>query len=175
MKEIDWSAQHCGVIQGTHKDVIELMPDLEELVNSFPEDPNDYIWDVKVTMLFPGQYPCIPNWHKDLVPRDENMKEDESKITPEFPMWLWVSGKPLTKFRNELGKEYEIVPREWHRFTQLDVHCGQPAESFLWRGLVKVTHKKLRTTDTDVNNPFGRKDVFRRHSQVYLDAENYKW
>lgn len=44
MKEIDWSKQHCGVIQGEYSDVIELMPDLKELMDTFPENPNDFIW-----------------------------------------------------------------------------------------------------------------------------------
>lgn len=173
--EIKWENQHCGVIQGECSDVLKLMPDLKGLLETFPDNPEDYIWDVKVHMLFPNQFPCIPNWHRDMIPRDENMKEDESKITPEYPMYLWLSGAPLTKFRNEEGKEFEVVPQEWFKFTQLDWHCGQPSTEFVWRGLVRACHKKLGISNKNVNNPFGRKEVLRRHTQVYLDANNFKW
>ena len=43
MKEIDWTKQHCGVIQGEYTDVVELMPDLKELLETFPENPNEVI------------------------------------------------------------------------------------------------------------------------------------
>lgn len=175
-EEIIWSNQHCGVHQATFDELVELMPDLKELINTFPEDPNDFIWDVKVHMLMPGQYPCIPNWHRDMVPRDASGKEDESKITPEYPMYLWLSGGPLTEFRfGGLEHGYHIDPQKWHKFTQLDWHRGLPSDVFCWRGLIRATHKKLNISSKHVNNPFGRKSALRRHCQVYLDASNYIW
>ena len=175
MKNIDWSKQHNGVIQGEYNDVIRLMPDLEELLKTFPKNPEDYIWDVKVHMLMPGQFPCIPNWHRDMVPRDEYGKEDESKINTDNDMWLWLSNAPLTLFRDSQGKEYEMKPNQWKRFTQKDFHCGQKSTEFTWRGLIRASHKNLMIRDENVNNPFKNKDVLRRHSQVYLDASNFKW
>ena len=46
-------------------------------------------------MLMPNQWPCIPNWHYDNVPRDQDGNQrfdlvDESKV-----MLMWVSGHPL--------------------------------------------------------------------------------
>lgn len=173
--QIDWSKQHCGVIQGEYVEVIELMPDLKDLLKTFPEDPTDFIWDVKVHMLMPNQFPCIPNWHRDMVPRDEKLKEDESRIDDTKPMYLWLSNTPLTVFRADDGKEYEVVPKEWHRFTQRDWHCGQAATEFGWRGLIRACHKDLGISDKKVNNPFGNQNAWRRHSQVYVDAKNFKW
>ncbi len=173
--EVDWKKQHCGVIQGEYTDVLRLMPDLEEILSTFPENPEDYIWDVKVHMLMPNQYPCIPNWHRDMVPRDENLKEDESRIDTTKPMYLWLSNGPLTIFRDKEGKEMPVEPKTWKRFTQEDWHCGVASDKFIWRGLIRASHKGLSISSTTVNNPFGNKDVLRRHSQVYLDASNFKW
>ena len=64
---IDWSKQHCGVHQATAVETIVSMPDLGQLIATFPEDPTDFTWDVKVHMLMPNQYPCIPNWHFDNI------------------------------------------------------------------------------------------------------------
>lgn len=173
--KVDLTKQHCGIIQGTVQDVLTHMPDLSEIIRTFPEDPTNFIWDVKVHMLMPNQYPCIPNWHRDMVPRDENLKEDESKIDVTKPMYLWLSNAPLTKFKNPNGTEYEVAPQEWHKFTQSDWHCGQPSEEFTWRLLIRACHRDLDISNKKVNNPFGNKSVLRRHSQVYVDASNFKW
>ena len=76
MKEIIWSEQHCGVHQASFDQLCELMPDLESMIIlTFPEKTCDFTWDVKVHMLMPGQYPCIPNWHFDNVPRVNNQQD----------------------------------------------------------------------------------------------------
>lgn len=172
MKSIDWSKQHCGVHQGTFEDIEELMPDLVPLIlDTFPDLPYEYTWDIKVHMLMKGQYPCIPNWHRDMVPRDENGKEDLSKLQLDKKMYLWLSGGPLTEFR-ETGF---VKPEEWHEFTQNDEHRGHPSKYFCWRGLIRATHNDLRIGDKNVNNPFGKHSAYRRHTQVYLDANNFNW
>lgn len=43
MTNINWSKQHNGVIQGEYSDVLRLMPDLKELLETFPDNPNDFI------------------------------------------------------------------------------------------------------------------------------------
>ena len=175
MNTIDWTKQHCGVIQGEYSDVMRLMPDLRELLETFPEVPEDFIWDIKVHMLMPNQYPCIPNWHRDMIPRGEDLKEDESKIDDTKPMYLWLSNTPLTKFKTSEGEEYEMLPQKWHKFTQRDWHCGQMSDKFQWRGLIRASHKDLGVNSKTVNNPFGNKETLRRHTQVYVDANNFKW
>ena len=67
MENIKWKCQHNGVHRATFDQLIELMPDLNEIELSFPEDVRDFVWDVKVHMLMPNQFPCIPNWHFDNV------------------------------------------------------------------------------------------------------------
>lgn len=162
--KIDWSRQHCGVHQASVWDLARLMPDLAGVINSFPEKKDDFIWDVKVHMLMPNQYPCIPNWHFDNIPRVNN-EQDFSKITPDLPMYLWLSGPPITEFKD--GRE--IKPETWIRFTQKDEHRGTMSTDFQWRGFIRATHwdilKQNRTGD----------NVLRRHSQVYLDASNFRW
>lgn len=173
MKNINWSKQHCGVIHSSYGEMIELMPDLEELIDTFPRDPTFYLWDVKVHMLMPGQYPCIPNWHRDMVPR-VNGKEDDSLIDTTKDMYLWLSGGPLTEFRDGVDT-YLIEPEKWHRFTQDDWHRGHPSKNFTWRGLIRATHIDLQINSENVNNPFKNKNPLRRHSQVYVDANNFNW
>jgi len=38
-KMIDWSKQHCGVHQATNKQLLHFMPDLREIIDTFPDDP----------------------------------------------------------------------------------------------------------------------------------------
>lgn len=166
---IDWSKQHNGVRKATIQQTLALMPDLKEVVKTFPEEVNDFYWDVKVHMLMPNQFPCIPNWHFDNVPRI-NGKQDFSKIDESKPMYLWVSNPPLTLFRDETGIESVITPQKWYRFTQKDEHKGVMATDFCWRGFIRATHKKLTS-----KNPSKDHDPLRRHSQVYLDASNFIW
>jgi len=159
--EIDWSKQHCGVILAPVEELIELMPDLAPLIETFPHVPSDYTWDVKVHMLMPRQYPCIPGWHRDFVPRVGG-RHKEYLNTNRYPMYLWISGPPLTQFSDGYAQ-----PGHWQHFTQNDEHRGTPASDFGWRGFVRAVHQKIRQPNE--SNFLGR------HSQVYLDAEEFKW
>lgn len=167
MKIIDWSKQHCGVHLANYKDLVKYMPDLKELLDTFPEDPNDFTWDVKVHMLMPSQFPCIPNWHYDNVPRVNN-KQDFDLVKPEAPMYLWVSGAPLTEFRDG-DKTWFIEPQKWIKFFQTSEHRGSMSKAFQWRGFIRATHKDIISM-----NKRGE-SCLRRHSQVYLDASNFSW
>ena len=162
---IDWSKQHCGVHQAPVDVVLELMPDIREVIETFPDVAENFTWDVKVHMLMPRQYPCIPNWHVDNIPRPTGIQRfDMAK--PELPMYLWISGAPLTQFRNGY-----VLPKVWHRFNQQDEHRGTAAGEFGWRGFIRATHM-------DIQLPKHVKDISehqRRHCQVYLDAETYEW
>jgi hypothetical protein len=137
------------------------MPDLSELLDTFPDKAENFTWDVKVHMLMPRQYPCIPNWHTDNVPRENGIQRFDL-IQPSKPMWMWVSGAPLTQFKHGY-----VLPGAWHRFTQLDEHRGTMAAEFGWRGFIRATHR-------DIQRPKSG-EYQRRHSQVYLDAETYQW
>ena len=158
---INWSKQHCGVHQAPAKVVRELMPDLAELLDTFPDDESLFTWDVKVHMLMPRQYPCVPNWHTDNVPRINGVQRFDL-VKPEFPMYLWVSGAPLTQFQHGY-----VEPEKWHRFSQLDQHRGTPAAEFCWRGFVRATHVEIQKPKNG--------DHLRRHCQVYLNADTYQW
>lgn len=161
---IDWTKQHCGVILATYDEMVELMPDVVPIIETFPENPKDFIWDVKVHMLMPNQFPCIPNWHYDMVPR-VNGKQDFSLVKTEFPLYLWISGNPLPEFED--GRE--VKPQTWIRFTQLDLHRGTMSKEHTWRGFIRACHKEIAPKRKEGVN------AFRRHCQVYLDANNFTW
>lgn len=162
---IDWKKQHCGVHRASWEQLKESMPDVAELViKDFPEDVNTFTWDVKVHMLMPNQYPCIPNWHFDNIPRVNNV-QDWDLVKVHLPMYLYISGHPLTEFRNGGS----ITPKKWTRFTQKDEHRGTISNDFQWRGFIRATHKDILPA-----NPSGA-DCTRRHSQVYLDSSNFTW
>ena len=167
MKNIDWTKQHCGVHQASFEQMIELMPDLKCVKDTFPEDVNDFSWDVKVHMLMPSQYPCIPNWHYDNVPRVNN-EQDFSLVRTDRPMYLWLSGEPLTEFRNQDGVSF-AKSKTWVRFTQKDEHRGTMSTDFQWRGFIRATHKDITPIKKRGHNPH------RRHTQVYLDSSNFSW
>jgi len=167
MSEINWSLQHNGVHQASAQQLLELMPDLSNLLNTFPEDIENFIWDVKVHMLMPGQWPCIPNWHYDNIPRTNN-KQDFDLVRYDLPMYLWLSGSPLTEFRDG-DKTYFVDPEKWIRFTQKDLHRGTMSEEFTWRGFIRATHKLIKPANLAGHDPL------RRHSQVYLDVNTFSW
>lgn len=162
MSEINWSEQHCGVHQAPISEVAVLMPQVHSMIlETFPDSVLNFTWDVKVHMLMPGQYPCIPNWHCDFVPRINGVQKF-FLCQPELPMYLWVSGGPLTQFKHGF-----VEAKKWIRFTQLDEHRGLPASEFCWRGFIRATHIKIQ--------PPKKSDWLRRHSQVYLNANSYQW
>lgn len=158
---IDWSKQHCGVRKAPIEVLLKLMPDIAPIIETFPDSQEDFTWDVKVHMLMPRQYPCIPNWHTDNVPRENGVQRFDM-IRADLPMYLWVSGPPLTQFKHGY-----VLPNRWHRFTQLDEHRGAAASEFCWRGFIRATHKLIMSPRPH--------DFLRRHSQVYLDAETFQW
>lgn len=166
---IDWSKQHCGVHHAPFEMACKLMPDLTPIFSLLPDArPGDYTWDVKVHMLMPRQYPCIPNWHVDNVPRVQGIQDFSSVPPPgkEAPMWCWISGAPLTQFEDGY-----LLPNTWRRFTQRDRHRGTAASEFGWRGFVRATHKSIMEPKPGKVPT----DWLRRHAQVYLDAADYKW
>lgn len=166
--EINWNEQHCGIHQGTYEDIFYHMPDVFPLIaNTFPEDMKDFIWDIKVHMLMPGQFPAIPNWHYDNIPRVNN-RQDFDLVKPDAPMYLWLSGAPLTEFRKD-GRSWFIKPQEWVRFTQKDEHRATVSNDFTWRGFIRATHKSIAPQNRAGSS------CLRRHSQVYLDSNNFSW
>ena len=160
-KMIDWAKQHCGVHQASDAVVRELMPDLAPVLDTFPDVAERFTFDVKVHMLMPRQFPCIPNWHVDNVPRVNGVQRFDL-VRPDLPMYLWVSGPPLTQFQHGY-----VLPQTWHRFTQQDQHRGTAASEFCWRCFIRATHRDIQ--------PPKAAGHLRRHSQVYLDAESYQW
>ncbi len=158
---IDWSKQCGGVHQAPYAIVKNIMPALIPILTTFPDDPEFFTWDVKVHMLMPNQYPCIPNWHTDNVPRENGIQRFE-KCRPDLPMYIWLSGPPLTQFKHGF-----LQAQKWHRFTQLDEHRGIAASDFCWRGLIRATHQEIQKPKES--------DWLRRHIQVYLDADTYQW
>lgn len=171
---IDWSKSHNGVMLCSFDKTVELMPEvkpiLDELLGSgmleFPKE--DYVVDVKIHMLMPKQYPCIPNWHRDFIPRDENLKRDFKGITGE-KMYMWLSGAPLTEYRKPDGSTVFKPAQQWHSFDQNDLHRGTVSDEHTWRCFIRVIPKKF-VHQTTIN--VGQ---LRRHTQVYLDSNKFNW
>lgn len=168
---IDWSKSHNGVMLCTIKQTLELMPEvspiLEDVYPHLEFDKENYLVDVKVHMLMPGEYPCIPNWHRDFVPRDKDRKQIPGNISGE-KMYLWISGEPYTEFIDK-GAVKPIKDSEWKIFTQRDVHRGVASNIHTWRCFIRLIPSKFVHPGT-LNI-----GTIRRHSQVYLDANKFKW
>ena len=177
----------CGLISCPLPVAYEALPELAPLYDSCPvEDPADWVIDVKIHMLQPETFPCIPDWHCDAVPRGADGKTQFDKTTPEAPMWLWVSGHPETRFAANMAvidkieshadlssnaDKFDVEMCEsqrWYRFTQLSPHQGRAAEKFCWRIFARITHKSIAPA-----NPTS--SVLRRHAQVYLDSSRVSW
>lgn len=173
--DIDWSKSHCGVMLCSFDRTKELMPEvapiLDELINSvgLQLDPEDYLVDVKVHMLMPNQYPCIPNWHRDFTPRDSEGKRIPFKADEEeLKMYMWLSGDPLTEYRKN-GENYFKPPQQWHTFTRHDLHRGTMSREHTWRCFIRVIPKQF------VHETTKNAGTLRRHCQVYLDSKRFKW
>ena len=156
---------HPGLFHCPYKEVERLMPEIFPIVQECPADYLiDSVLDVKIHMLMPNQWPCIPNWHHDLVPRTKVGTQDYTAVNTHKKMYLWLSGAPFTEFSDG---EF-IKPRSWHGFTQLDSHRGTMSTIFTWRIFIRVAPPEFISV--------GIPDQWlRRHSQVYLDVNNFKW
>lgn len=180
----------CGLFRCPLPLAYELMPELAALYRSAPVDnPEEWELDLKIHMLMKDQYPCIPNWHCDNVPRDAAGVVDyrqTSDLAP--PMLLWVSDGPETEFlaaplnlptprgHRELAESIresgaavqKIVPQVWTSMDQLTPHRGTKATKDGWRIFARLTHRSI-TPDRPVLS------YLRRHCQVYLDATSFEW
>jgi hypothetical protein len=164
IKMTDWSKSGCGLFKCSMERALEIMPELTTAFSTFPDFAKNFTVDVKVLMLMPNQWPCIPNWHCDLVPRDENNIQDFSKVQIDKPLYLWLSGPPYTEFKD--GRK--IQPETWVKFNQLDNHRGTMSTAHQWRCFIRAAHKEIY--------PPERPDKWeRRHIQVYLDVNNFLW
>lgn len=161
---------HCGLFHTPFKEAYSLMPDLKNIFDSAPVIKNEsYVVDVKIHMLMPNQWPCIPNWHYDHIPRDEELNQRFDLVEADKVMFMWVSGEPLPEFRNIGNQPFTKVPeRTWFPFTQLDEHRGTMSKIHTWRTFIRLTPQSiLRPAPTD--------KWIRRHVQVYLDINKFKW
>ncbi len=142
-----------------------VMPELKGVFDSCPLPHDEYYVDAKIHMLMLGQWPCIPNWHGDAIPRDAdgNLLPEEADLTQK--MFLWISGPPLTEFKD--GRKIE--PQTWVEFNQLDIHRGTISNDFQWRLFIRMMPKDLTVRPRDANN------CIRRHTQVYLNAVDFIW
>lgn len=158
----------------TFPETVRLMPEvkpiLDELLNSgtLEHDEDYYRVDVKIHMLMPEQYPCIPNWHRDFVPRDETLNKSLEGLSDD-KMYMWISSAPLTEYLDEEHKKYFKESQKWSSFTQHDLHRGTKCEEHIWRCFIRVIPKHfIHSTTINVGE-------LRRHTQVYLDSKKFTW
>lgn len=170
---IDWSKSHNGLMLCTFVQAQEHMPEvvpvIRELIPHLEFEIDDYLIDVKVHMLMPGEYPCIPNWHTDFVPRNkETLERKPEGITGE-KMYLWTSGPPKTEFKNG-AKDIKTPNYTWVEFDQRAVHRGTISEIHTWRCFIRLIPKWF------VHEHTVNVGTVRRHTQVYIeDPDNFRW
>lgn len=183
----------CGLFRAPLHLAGALMPSMAELIASAPvEKPEDYELDIKVHMLMPGQYPCIPNWHTDMVPRDDSGLRFDLVEEGIEPMLLWISDGPETEFLARSlvmparpGSHQEIArflrdhealmtrplqPNVWTAMGQNTPHRGTQAKRHGWRVFARITHHSIAPQRARIAH-----SVIRRHAQVYLDAADFGW
>lgn len=158
---------HNGLIKCPYSQVGKYLPEILPILECVDTktDLNNYYVDAKVHMLMPGQFPCIPGWHRDGVPRDEKNNLLLRQIDPEQKMYLWFSGQPATEFKYQ-GL---LKSQTWYEFTQSDVHRCRQSTIHTWRLFIRLMPSGL------VARPRSGDRVLRRHTQVYLDSKNFTW
>ena len=124
---------------------VHLMPEVEPILADlwpiYSTNWDDKLVDVKVHMLMPGQFPCIPNFHRDFMPRDGEGARCAGEPSPD-PMYMWISGAPLTEYIDkDTGRIYTKPAMKWHTFFQADVHRGAASEEHTWRCFIRVIPK----------------------------------
>lgn len=182
---------HCGLFRAPLHLAAGLMPEMAELIASVPvTDPSQYELDIKVHMLMAGQYPCIPNWHTDMVGRDEAGLRFDLIEENEEPMLLWISDGPETEFlasplhmpqmphsHRDISRFVQdfhvcdfrkVQPNVWTAMDRQTPHRGTMATRSSWRVFARVTPLALAP-----RRPVH--SVIRRHAQVYLDAREFAW
>lgn len=176
IETIDWSKSHNGVMLCTFDQAMRHMPEITPIVLDLFESgmlelsPENYLVDVKIHMLMPNMYPCIPNWHCDFLPRDKDGNRINEKPDKWLKMYEWVSGTPLTEFKRADGSTYHIKPMKWHAFDQRDIHRGTLSTKHQWRCFIRVIPKSFVHPST---KNVGTK---RQHIQVYIpQPDKFKW
>lgn len=187
--KISMGDQYCGLFRCPLEKAKIVMPAFEELFDSAPvENKEDWEVDLKIHMLMNDQFPCLPNWHCDNVPRFDGFT-DYSKCDMNNPkMLLWISGAPYTEFlkndqefnlplshadlaesiKNKVVETVKIKGQCWISIDQLTPHRGTISTESTWRVFTRLTHNSIAPV-RPVNN------VIRRHCQVYLNPESFSW
>ena len=194
---VNLSDLHNGLFRCPLNKVLRYMPELAKILEhpDFPISPefwHNWEVDVKVHMLMPNQYPCVPNWHCDNVPRPNGFTDYKAVQNADLlapPMYLYVSGTPCTEFLTEDDEFAGVVeshadvaeyirltkaetqliePQTWYAMWQNTPHRGTIAKDHSWRLFIRLTHNSIAPVRPVT-------DVIRRHSQVYLDATNFSW
>ncbi len=194
LEGVNLSNQYCGLFRCPVVEAAPLLPELRKLfidaimmLVEQGHDPYEWEMDLKIHMLMANQYPCIPNWHCDNVPRFFGCTDYEEIKDDTPPMYLWLSDSPTTEFVkdcftyegmvNSHGELAGIIgdkpttkapAKTWISMNQKTPHRGSQAEANGWRVFVRLTHKSI-TPARPVN------DYIRRHCQVYLDPNTFEW
>ena len=172
-KLTDWSKSHNGIFLCDFDKAIELMPEVENMLDEVKPmlelDESEYLIDVKVHMLMPGQFPCIPNWHYDFNPRDDRGQRIKGRLS-KLKMYMWISSSPLTEYKDRETHDVYTKPcQQWNTFTQEDLHRGTVSKEHVWRCFIRIIPKSF-VHSTTINN-----GQIRRHTQVYLDSRKFRW
>lgn len=152
----------CGIRKAKWKDILKHYPELLEAFEDFPDFVHKFYFDIKVHMLMPLQYPCIPNWHCDHVPRVNGVPQ-KHLIKPDYPIYLWLSNEPFTEFKD--GRKVDA--QKWIKFNQEDIHRGTKSQKHIWRVFIRATHKEIMPSYSVSGKT--------KHSQVYLDEKEFIW
>lgn len=200
-----------GLFRATFSEARTYLPELtalydsaEKMLRACQYDPNEFEIDIKIHMLMPNQYPCIPNWHCDNVPRDENgitdyqRAEAQSIVGKEHPMFLWISSTPCTEFltRELIYPGYPTSHSDVADFINnlVERQCSyevMPLTTFVepnvWYAMDRRTPHRgtlsqknqwrvfCRLTHKSMMKERVQTSVVRRHSQVYLDSAKFSW
>jgi hypothetical protein len=166
---------------------------LIKLIPTYDTTGNCYIVDTKSVLLQVGQYPCIPGWHCDSVPRNESGQPDFSLIKPHINedfLLFTHADKPNSISNTEfvdgpidleydpanvwssIDKALEAEPPKTiqteddviYLFNELSLHRGTAAREAGWRFFMRITYGP----ETLVQNKI------RKQVQVYV-PQNYGW
>lgn len=180
----------CGLFRCPLDQAYRVAPTFNELYDSAPvSDPSEWELDLKIHMLMKNQYPALPNWHCDNVPRVDGVTQYGAIDDSSPRMLLWISGGPHTEFlthdecipeipmgHSDLagmikmkGFDTMLIPgNTWISMDQRTPHRGTKSTGFSWRVFARLTHRSIAPARPVLSH-------IRRHAQVYLDPETFSW
>ena len=192
--DLGFARKNSGIITNSILDALEATEEFKVAYEKRGE--NNLVIDTRVNMVMPGQYPSIPGWHCDDVPRKDNNSQPDfslcSKNTQHFMVLVsdkaqYISGTEFATKDWELDIDQNNVWNSLDRGMKDYINCNPGGTRFVHDGeLIQFNQLAVHRASPAKRNGwrlFFRasityrqpKNEIRNQVQVYVDLNNAGW